>query len=881
MKKLVERIVDSSGRHAAAVLAFALALLALTWWSASHLELRTDILELLPRDSPGFRAFEHQLGRTGGNSSLLVIVQSPNRGDNERFIDRLSGGLEGVVSARKACVQACAPADGTCLAGCGPDLISYVESGTKEVRAYFEANKWLYADLDDLQKADQVLDHQIAIRSGLVSDLEDDTNQDTEDIPTPRGAPPKPAVEARPAPRPPPPDKQPALGLDDFYRRWKDGARRHDDFPTGYFAAPDGTMMGLRIVSPSSGMGDRGGEVLLERVKALVQQVDPASFGPEMKVGYGGDIPNAIEEKDSLISDAAWATGAAFVLILGGIVFFFRSPWSLPVIALPALIGIGCAYTFAFVTYGYVNSTGAFLGAIILGNGINYPIVLLARYREFRARGQDAAQARRGAVWNAFRAELVGACVGAIAYGSLVITRFRGFNQFGMIGFVGMLLVWLSMIPCVPAMLVLLERLQETLPPWLRDPPPRIAKDGSMGPLTRLLALATEKAPWLFLLLAVGATGFAAVKVRQFLRDPWEYDFVHLGSKTAPKTGAGEWSNKADIVFGGKMNVAGALMLADRPEQVPLIKAKILANDAADPKGKLVAEVATVDDLLPGTVAEQEKKIAVLDDIRERLSPAVVASLSPAERARVEEMRPPENLHPLVARDLPALLLRRFQENDGRVGTVFYVRYRNDVSLSDGRNLLRIANTTDDVELPDGTRVETASRATVFAEMIRSMERDGPLATFASFLGVVIVVLVATANLRGAFAVTLVLVMGVLWTLGGAAWMDMKLNFLNFIALPITFGIGCEYPFNVYDRVRLLGGDVSAAVKRTGGAVALCSYTTTIGYGSLVFADNQALDSFGRLAMSGELACLLAALLVLPALLHVTRRWWRHPGQAR
>ena len=73
----------------------------------------------------------------------------------------------------------------------------------------------------------------------------------------------------------------------------------------------------------------------------------------------------------------------------------------------------------------------------------------------------------------------------------------------------------------------------------------------------------------------------------------------------------------------------------------------------------------------------------------------------------------------------------------------------------------------------------------------------------------------------------------------------MKLNFLNFIALPITFGIGCEYPFNVFDRSRLLGGDVTTAVKRTGGAVALCSFTTTIGYGSLLFADNQALQSFG------------------------------------
>jgi predicted RND superfamily exporter protein len=70
-----------------------------------------------------------------------------------------------------------------------------------------------------------------------------------------------------------------------------------------------------------------------------------------------------------------------------------------------------------------------------------------------------------------------------------------------------------------------------------------------------------------------------------------------------------------------------------------------------------------------------------------------------------------------------------------------------------------------------------------------------------------------------------------------------------------------------------LNGDVTSAVKRTGGAVALCSYTTTIGYGSMLFADFQSLQSFGKLAMSGEIACIAGALLVLPAMLHILRRW--------
>ena len=853
MRRIVGSIVDASGKHPLAVLLAMLGVLVGTWYFALQVlaNPHTDLRELLPVDSPGLKAFEHQLGRVGGGATLIVVAESPDRGQNERFVDELTVRLDRMMAEQKKG---------------GPQLIAYVESGSKDVHAFFEDNKWLYADEKDLEDAYDTIDHQIAIRSGMVEDLDD----------APAPAPPTPAAAAgtaNPPPAAPAGDKaKPALGLDGYRDRWKAKAKEHDDFPSGYFETEDGRMIGLRIVSFTTGMGDAGGDTLLGRVQRLVDDMNPASYQGGMKVGFAGDIPNAAAEKASIVSEAAWASGIAFVLIVAGVGWFYRSPWSLVIIALPAFIGVGAAYAFAYFRFGYVNTTGMFLGAIILGNGINYPIVLLSRYREFRARGQAPADARREAVQNALRAELVGACVASIAYGSLTVTQFRGFNQFGWIGFVGMLLVWISMIPCVPALIVTVEWIQSKLPEWLRDPHPAVRPDGSRGPVTRGIATLTARAPWAFLAVVGAVTALAAWKVPSFLRDPWEYNFANLGSRGSAQSGAGEWSNKAEQVFGGKMNVAGALMLADSAEQVPLVEERILANDAADPQGSLIADVATVYDLLPGSPAAQARKLEILGRIRDRLTPAVLNDLPADERARVEELKPPTTLHVLAPKDLPPLLRRRFEENDGRVGTVFYVRYRNDVSLSDGHNLLRIAKSTDNVRLPDGTIVQTASRSTVFAEMIRSMEVDGPRAMLASFLGVALVVLLATRNARGAVAVLAALVVAVTWLIGGAAWAGEKLNYVNFITLPITFGIGCEYPFNVYDRSRLLGGEVAGALRRVGGAVALCSFTTLVGYSALLFADFQALQSFGRLAVSGEIACLAGALFMLPALLHVLGR---------
>jgi uncharacterized protein len=818
IRRVTFALVDFGGRRPWTVMGVAVLLLVAAWGYATRLEVRSDIMELLPRDSPGFVAFEHRLERVGGRATIVVLVESPERAANERFIDALRGAIE------QSDVRA---------------QVSSIESGTKDVRKFFEDHKWLYADLADLEAADNKLDRQIAIKGGLVEDL---LGEETAEH---------------------------ALGMDEFTQRFEKKAKEKDDFPSGYFASADGTQLAMRVFTKTSGLGGGKDEAVYARIDEMARGLGPQTFHPEMKVGFGGDIPNAKAEKDALVHEARFATILAAVLILGGVVWFYGSPWSLVLIGFPPLFGVGCAYAFATAHYGYVNASGAFLGAIILGNGVNYPIVLYSRYKEFRARGMGPDVARREAVWNAFRAELVGASVASIAYGSLTVTRFRGFNQFGVIGFVGMLLVWVAMIPCVPALIVLVERVQLRMPRFLRERPAKLGEDEARGPIASFVGNLTARHSRVIVAVATFVTIAVAWKLPAFLRDPWEYDFDKLGSENARKGGAFLVSSKANAILSGNMNLAGSLVLADKVEQVAMVKERILANDAADPKGPLIEGVTTVEDFLPGTAERQAQKLAVLDRLRDRLTPGVMARLTEEEQKKLRDLIPPESLHALAPGDLPSLLKSRFSEQNGTVGTVFYVRYRPDVARNDGHNLLRMSATIDGIVLPDGTRVDTASRATVFAEMIRSLERDGPLATFVAFGAVCFVVVVATSSVRGAVAVILSLVLGVVWMLGGAALWGEHLNFLNFIALPITFGIGSEYPFNIYDRSRLLGRDVTRAVKLHLGAVALCSFTTTVGYGSLLFADNQALRSFGRLAITGEVSTLAAALLFLPALLHI------------
>lgn len=103
-----------------------------------------------------------------------------------------------------------------------------------------------------------------------------------------------------------------------------------------------------------------------------------------------------------------------------------------------------------------------------------------------------------------------------------------------------------------------------------------------------------------------------------------------------------------------------------------------------------------------------------------------------------------------------------------------------------------------------------------------------------------------------------------------AALVHTKLNSLNFIALPITLRIGVDYAVNV-DARDLEVADATLVVRRTGGAVILCILTTLLGYFALVRSTTFAVRSLGIAAVVGEVSCLLAAVLVLPAAL----TWWR------
>jgi predicted RND superfamily exporter protein len=249
------------------------------------------------------------------------------------------------------------------------------------------------------------------------------------------------------------------------------------------------------------------------------------------------------------------------------------------------------------------------------------------------------------------------------------------------------------------------------------------------------------------------------------------------------------------------------------------------------------------------------------------LTEARLALLTPKQREMVEKFRPPAEINPVTLDDLPPAIKLPLTERDGKVGRIA-LAFPRKVGILSSHETEELTDLIRGSIADSGASAMAVGQGLLFADITSAILHDGPIATALAFFAVCLLVLMVFRRPKPSSTVISGLLLGVAWLVGLAATSRVRVNFLNFVVLPITFGIGVDYAVNIVQRYRLEGrGSLPRVIRETGGAVALCSSTTIIGYSSLFAADNQALANFGLLASVGELSCITAALIALPAFL--------------
>jgi hypothetical protein len=386
-----------------------------------------------------------------------------------------------------------------------------------------------------------------------------------------------------------------------------------------------------------------------------------------------------------------------------------------------------------------------------------------------------------------------------------------------------------------------------------------------------LFAWIVPKAPHVLLALGVLLIVAGAVQgARYVARDPMEYDLEAFENDPSEnKELHHAWSGVIDILGGGH---EGVVVLADTADEAHELQKKLQSDwDAAPSSSKPFEAVHSLWDLVP---KDQEAKIPMVLEVGDRLERARAHHyLNDDEWARIKDYVPPHDLRPMGLADLPESVARPYSEKDGTRGRLVVIEPIPSHS-TDLRYLLRYSDSFRETRLPSGKIVKGSGRAVIFSDILKAVMHDVPLAVSLS-IALTLLAVIVTFRRAGRYtaSVLFALVVGIAGEALFLSLAHVKINFLNFAALPITFGIGVDYAVNVVQRYRADGGrDILSALRTTGGAVVLCSLTTMLGYLALVGSHNRGIRSLGTIAVVGEVSCLLAAVLVLPALWLIVER---------
>jgi hypothetical protein len=834
--RAIAALLDWQIRRPGALLGAALVTVALSGVAASQLTLKTSFGELLPQNKESVVIAERVSQRLVAASTLVVVAQGDNPEALKQFVDALAPEIRAL----------------------GPSMVGAVDDGVRASQQFFEQNQVLYAPLEDVQGVhDEILEryeYEVAKATGSDLGLDDETpapltaeglRQRLEERSKKKGQDPKVAAEQR--------------------------------YPGGYYMEPDGRMIALLVRTPvSSGDLDRA-KAFQARIEEIIARVDPKRFDPAMRVNFTGNFVTAAEEYSQIKGDLSDVGAIGVAMILGIVFLFYLRLRTLLVMSITVAIGVLWTFGFAWLVIGHLNSSTGFLVSIVVGNGINFGIIYMARYMEARRAGDNAAAALRVAHRDTWASTLAGAGAAMVAYGSLMITDFRGFKHFGIIGGAGMIMCWCATYAFLPALLSIFER-------WSPLRPERGFTARMRAGYGRPFAWLATRYPRAVIGVAL-VTGVVslALTIRYVVRDPMEYDMSNTRNKpVAIESNARLLMRRVDKVV-GRLGQDGLAIMVDRLDQVAPLKATLEARRAAAPEGnKPFQRVVTIFDLLP---QDQDKKLPLIAEARDRLERARKRGLiKESDWVELQKRLPAPDAKPLTIDDLPEQVARSFVEKDGTRGRLVYIVPSTGKSVWDARYLMLWADSFRSTTLPDGSVVKGSGWSVIFADMILAVLEDAPKAIIASVLGTLLVIVIAFRGRRATWPVVGALFLGLAWMMAVMAvygakvsWAGavprvqlegLKLNFLNFVALPISIGVGADYAVNVMQRYGIEGrGSAARVIVETGGAVILCSLTTVLGYFALTFSVNKAIVSFGIASAAGEVACLLATVLVLPAFL--------------
>jgi predicted RND superfamily exporter protein len=578
--------------------------------------------------------------------------------------------------------------------------------------------------------------------------------------------------------------------------------------------------------------------------------------GRAPRVEFTGGYLVALDDARLITADMVVGMVSSLAGVMVLFLLAFRRRAALVFAFFPLVTGIALTIAFGAIALGRINSLTSAFGGLVIGLGIDFVIVLYARYVEER----QAGATHEGAVDAMGRHTGVGVLLGAVTtaatFYSFLATDFAGLWELGLLTGTGILLLVVTVYLLLPALLSLVDLRRRS------DRPLILRSFGS-----DILCRESLKRPWLTILVAGAITVILGFSARNL---EWDDDFRNMrsGDNRAIQL-------RQEIMDAFDLRFSPMILRFDGADEADaLAKCRsILPGLEALVDGENLVGIDTIAGVIPPLAVQQEiismleNAAPAYEDLRGRFEAALRENgLNPvafdegithlvAALARRDEL----SLADLEGTPLARVLDRYVAAAEGEVSAAIYVY----PPVGQWR---RGASPALEGLIAEHPGAVLAGPNVISAELRKIVWDD---AIKAAILGIVVVFILMWSDLGSplrALLALLPLFVGMIWMLGAMALLGQRLNFFNIFVLTMIVGIGVDYGVHLLHRWYESGGNPEALAE-TAKAIAVAALTTMVGFGSLVLSHYPGLRSVGAAAILGALSTAILGITLLPALL--------------
>jgi len=638
----------------------------------------------------------------------------------------------------------------------------------------------------------------------------------------------------------------------------------------------------------------------IDKVRAEIKKLKALPEFKGVKAGLTGSPVLENEEMTTSQKDISLATAVSLALTVVLLLLAFRGVLNVVAAMVSLLVAISLSFGFATLAVGHLNILSMVFAIMLIGIGIEYGIQVVLRYQEELRQGVPELEAIGIGVNRNVWAIVMAAATVAAAFLTFAFTDFRGIAELGIIAAGGVAICVLVTFTVLPATLVLLARFRK--PKHVKQV--QVVADGRLFNLlfghpkavivlTALLCLASlyplSHIAFDYNLMNLQAKGLESVT----------YAYKLMRSKeNAGYFAAVTANSRAEVA--AKTKALEALPAVDHVVSID----SFVPDHQPEKLAELAAIRSELADINPGKY-EEELSLMELPTVFENFRNSTVKFKEKLEAEKRPEAKPVGNFLAILDKFFAGLEKEKDKNAVGMLSDFQGGMFR-DLPDKIGvlKESLKAAPVTD-ADIPPELRarfvgktgkfmLQVAPKGEIFdlkplkayLDQVRSVDphasgepvmvyesmtimRDAyRMAFIYAFAAIVGILLITFRSLKFTLIGLVPLVVGVLFMVAGMYLFGISFNSANIIVMPLVLGIAVDSGIYIINRFRREEGSAASVVmSSTGVGVLLNTLTIMASFGALMVAHHQGVFSIGAVMSLGMVACQIAFMVTLPAVL--------------